>query len=84
MSSRRTCPACSQPFTKGVRVLFQARTGSRPATVCKRCARQGTIVVADKTGDLTRCTSCEKRPACYCSVCAVPRGTFITRHDGRA
>ena len=69
MASKRICPACSKPFVKGVRVLFAARTGARGATVCKRCADGGLLVVQDKTGAFEMCTECEKRPACVCSVC---------------
>lgn len=69
MASKRICPACSKPFIKGVRVLFAARTGARGATVCKRCADSGLVVVQDQTGAFEMCTECEKFPACICSVC---------------
>jgi hypothetical protein len=70
MSSKRLCPACDKPFIKGVRVLFAARTGARGATVCKRCADGGLLVVQDRSGDLTRCFYCEDNAAVCCLACA--------------
>lgn len=73
MSAKRICPACDQPFIKGTRVLFAARTGARNATVCQRCARGGMLVVQDKSGDLAKCVYCEVNAAVACLACTVKR-----------
>jgi hypothetical protein len=73
VSSKRHCPACGAASIKGVRVFFAARTGARNATVCQRCADGGLLVVQDKTGDLAKCTMCERNPAVVCLACCVPR-----------
>lgn len=65
---RRTCPACHATFQKGVRALFNARTGARSATVCKACAGRGLLVVPDTTGDLSQCMNCSN-PAVICLAC---------------
>lgn len=70
MSTRRTCPACHGSFLVGKRALFAARTGPRMATVCSTCFNAGLTIVQDKTGDVTQCTTCERNPACLCSLCA--------------
>ncbi len=71
MSKKRLCPACDRSFVKGARVLFAARTGARSATVCKRCADGGTLIVQDKSGDLSKCIRCEENAAVVCLACAL-------------
>ena len=71
---KRTCPACSATFIKGVRVLFAARHGAYKTTVCPACASKALRIVQDKSHAAELCTCCDKRAAVFCSVCSVPRG----------
>lgn len=73
MASKRVCPACHQDFIKGRRALLNARTGPRMTTVCQPCFDGGLTIVPDKTGDMEKCTACEKNPACFCASCTMKK-----------
>jgi hypothetical protein len=73
--ARSICPACDRPFVKGRIVMFMARTGPRRCRVCTRCADAGTTIVADKSGDLSRCVYCENNAAVCCLACAMKMKT---------
>lgn len=79
MASKRTCPACHGDFIVGKRALFAARTGARMATVCQACFNGGLTIVQDRTGDVEKCTTCDRNPACLCTACAAERVSKVRK-----